>query len=248
MNILDAKGLHKEYVFGSHFVQALDGVDIQVNQGEFVAVMGPSGSGKSTLLHLLGGLDRPSNGVILLSGSDVSKLSDKQSTLSRRRNIGFVFQFFNLLPTLDAQENILLPLIIDGQKPKDHKDRLDRIIQRVGLENRRYHRPDQLSGGEQQRVALARALITQPAILLADEPTGNLDSKTGNDVMELLKASAKEFSQAIVMVTHDPKVAAYADRVIFLKDGKIIHESRFMNDADHSQRSKEILAQLDGLE
>jgi len=220
--VLKAQDLGKDYQLGGHHVRALAGVEFGVAEGEFVAVMGPSGSGKSTLLHLLGGLDRPSSGEITLAGQQLALLSDYQATLVRRRNVGFVFQFFNLLPTLSAEENVLLPLIIDGQNPQAHREHLESVLQRVGLADRRHHRPDQLSGGEQQRVALARALITKPALLLADEPTGNLDTKTGSAMMELLRESAKELGQAIVMVTHDPRAAAYADRVVFLRDGRIV--------------------------
>ena len=222
MDVLVAENLRKNYELGQHRVKALDGISLSIARGEFLGIMGPSGSGKSTLLHMLGGLDQPSAGEIILAGEQVSLLSDYQATLVRRRNVGFVFQFFNLLPTLSAEENILLPLIIDGQKPKAHKDRLDMILKRVGLEDRRQHRPDQLSGGEQQRVALARALITQPAIVLADEPTGNLDTQTSTAMMQLLRESARDLDQAIVMVTHDPKAAAFTDRVIFLRDGQVV--------------------------
>ena len=221
MAVLEAKELHKRYQMGQHIIEALAGVDFVVEQGEFVAIMGPSGSGKSTLLHLLGGLDNPSQGEITLANKQLSKLSEKQATLARRHNVGFVFQFFNLLPTLTAEENILLPVIIDGKDPHKYTERLDRILALVGLEERRRHKPDQLSGGEQQRVAIARALITQPAILLADEPTGNLNSKTGTAIMELLRKSADELNQTVIVVTHDPKAAAYASRVVFLRDGSI---------------------------
>lgn len=248
MKVLKVENLEKQYVMGKHMVMALDGVDLEVEQGEFVAIMGPSGSGKSTLLHLLGGLDAPTSGRILLEGQDISKLSDRQVTFVRRRNVGFVFQFFNLLPTLSAEENILLPLIIDGKSKKQFQEELKEIIRRVGLEDRRHHRPDQLSGGEQQRIALARALITHPAILLADEPTGNLDTKTGTAMMRLLKESARDLNQAIVMVTHDPKAAAYADRVVFLRDGKIVDEIMFQNDAEPSIRLHQIITTLERLE
>lgn len=248
MTILDAQGLHKQYELGQNIVKALDGVDLGVKQGEFVGIMGPSGSGKSTLLHLLGGLDKPTQGEIFLSGDNVSHLSDQESTLVRRRNIGFVFQFFNLLPTLSAEENILLPLIIDGKKPRDFQESLDSLLKRVGLEDRRHHKPDQLSGGEQQRVALARALITRPAILLADEPTGNLDTRTGSDVMQLLRDSARELQQTIIMVTHDPKAAAYADRLVFLQDGKIISEITFRTEEDHGERLHRIITNLERME
>ena len=248
MTILDAQGLHKQYEISQYIVNALDGVSLGVNQGEFVGIMGPSGSGKSTLLHLLGGLDKPTQGEIFLSGENVSHLSDQDSTLVRRRNIGFVFQFFNLLPTLSAEENILLPLIIDGKKPRDFQESLDSLLKRVGLEDRRHHKPDQLSGGEQQRVALARALITRPAILLADEPTGNLDTRTGSDVMQLLRDSARELQQTIIMVTHDPKAAAYADRLVFLQDGKIISEITFRTEEDHGERLHRIITNLERME
>lgn len=248
MKILDAKDLHKQYNLGSHGVKALDGVSLDVEQGEFVAIMGPSGSGKSTLLHLLGGLDQPSSGEIFLDGKNVSQLPDKESTLIRRRNIGFVFQFFNLLPTLSAEENILLPLIIDGKKTKDYQEKLDSLLKRVGLIERRNHKPDQLSGGEQQRVAMARALMTSPTILLADEPTGNLDSKSGRDVMKLLEETARDLQQTIVMVTHDPKAAAFAERIIFLQDGKIINELSFKNHEEYSKRLREIIRNLERLE
>lgn len=222
MTILEAKDLHKQYQMGKHLINALGGVNFKVEQGEFVAIMGPSGSGKSTLLHLLGGLDTPSQGEITLADQQLSRLSEKAATLARRHNVGFVFQFFNLLPTLTAEENILLPLIIDGKNPRKYYQRLNSILELVGLTDRRQHKPDQLSGGEQQRVAIPRALITQPAILLADEPTGNLDSKTGTAIMELLSRSARELNQTVIVVTHDPKAAAYANRVVFLRDGAVV--------------------------
>lgn len=248
MNILQATDLHKQYTLGQHAVNALAGVSLELEQGEFVAVMGPSGSGKSTLLHLLGGLDQPTAGAVNLAGKTVSQLSDYQATLARRRHVGFVFQFFNLLPTLSAEENILLPLVIDGKKPKEYQERLALILKRVGLENRRQHRPDQLSGGEQQRVALARALITEPAIVLADEPTGNLDSRTGHDMMRLLQESARDLKQAIIMVTHDPRAAAYADRVVFLRDGQVAETVTFAVSADQQARLHRIITTLEGLE
>lgn len=248
MTVLQAEDLHKQYKLGEHLVQALDGVSLSVEKGEFVGVMGPSGSGKSTLLHLLGGLDQPSEGEIFLAGQKVSRLSDQQATLVRRRNVGFVFQFFNLLPTLSAEENILLPLIIDGQKSRDFREQLDLILKRMGLTDRRHHKPDQLSGGEQQRVALARALITRPAVLLADEPTGNLDTATGNTMMQLLRESARDLNQAIVMVTHDPRAAAYADRVIFLRDGQMIDQVTFAADSDQPTRLHQIITIQERLE
>jgi len=247
-NVLKAIGLTKTYNLGQHHVHALKEVSLSVDSGEFVAVMGPSGSGKSTLLHLPGGLDQPTKGEIFLSGQPITRLKDHAATLVRRRNIGFVFQFFNLLPTLSAEENIMLPLLIDGQKPREYEKQLEQILDRMGLNERRHHKPDALSGGEQQRVALARALITAPAILLADEPTGNLDTKTGKEVMELLQGSAKAFQQAIVMVTHDPKAAAYSDRVVFLRDGLMIRELHFLEDEDLPSRHRKIISQLEGEE
>ncbi|MEJ2759352.1 MAG: ABC transporter ATP-binding protein [Anaerolineales bacterium] len=222
MPILKTINLRKEYYMGGHLVLALDGVDFKVEKGEFIAIMGPSGSGKSTLLHLLGGLDTPSKGEVNLAGQNLSQLTEYQATLARRHNVGFVFQFFNLLPTLTAEENILLPLIIDGKNPKKYEDWLWELLSLVGLLDRKSHKPDQLSGGEQQRVAIARALITKPAILLADEPTGNLDSKTGTAIMELIRKTSLKLEQTVVLVTHDPKAATFAQKVIFLRDGKII--------------------------
>jgi putative ABC transport system ATP-binding protein len=226
MPILEAQTLRKQYKLGEHTVNALAGVDFVVDKGKFVAIMGPSGSGKSTLLHLLGGLDKPSDGEVTLAGQRLSVLDDNRVTLVRRHNIGFVFQFFNLLPTLTAEENVALPLIIDGRDLRKHQTRINALLELVGLTDRRHHKPDQLSGGEQQRVAIARALVTEPTIVLADEPTGNLDSKTGTAIMELLRRSCDELGQTIVEVTHDPRAAAYADRVVFLRDGQIIHEIR----------------------
>ena len=227
MPVLQALDLHKKYTLGAHSVNALDGVDFVVEEGEFVAIMGPSGSGKSTLLHLMGGLDKPSEGEVNLAGQSLSKLKDKNITLLRRRNVGFVFQFYNLLPTLTAEENITLPLVIDGKNTRKFQERLDNLLDLVGLADRRRHKPEQLSGGEQQRVALARALITEPAIVLADEPTGNLDSKTGTRIMELLRRSRDELGQTIVVVTHDPRAACYADRIVFLRDGRIVKDLQF---------------------
>jgi len=248
MTILEAKDLHKQYQMGKHLIEALAGVDFKVEQGEFVAIMGPSGSGKSTLLHLLGGLDTPSQGEITLADQQLSRLSEKAATLVRRHNVGFVFQFFNLLPTLTAEENILLPLIIDGNNPRKYNQRLNSILELVGLTDRRQHKPDQLSGGEQQRVAIARALITQPAILLADEPTGNLDSKTGTAIMELLRRSAQDLKQTVIVVTHDPKAAAYASRVVFLRDGVVITILEPPSETPLPQRLRSIMDTLELLE
>ena len=238
MTILEAKGLRKTYDLGEHQVQALAGVDFVVEKGEFVAIMGPSGSGKSTLLHILGGLDKPSNGELTLAGQPLALMSDDQITLVRRHNVGFVFQFFNLLPTLTAEENVALPLIIDGQDLRKYQERIVALLQLVGLAERRGHKPDQLSGGEQQRVSIARALVTEPAIVLADEPTGNLDSKTGTAIMGLLRRSCDELGQTIIMVTHDPRASAYADRVVFLADGLICGHLEYDGVGDMAQRSR----------
>ena len=248
MEVLKTKNLHKIYQLGSHSVSALDGVDFLVEKEEFVAIMGPSGSGKSTLLHLIGGLDQPTDGEVTLAGKSLSLLNDKQITLLRRHNVGFVFQFFNLLPTLTTEENITLPLIIDGKNPKQYQDRLDNLLEMVGLSERRRHKPDQLSGGEQQRVSLARALITEPAILLADEPTGNLDSKTGMAIMELLRLSRDQLGQTIVVVTHDARAAAYADRVVFLRDGKISAQKLIDGQIPVQDNLKIIMGEIEILE
>ena len=224
MAILEANDVSKQYQMGEVAVDALVGVDFVVEKGEFVAVMGPSGSGKSTLLHLLGGLDKTTDGEVTLGGRRLSVMSDKEVTLARRRNVGFVFQFYNLLPTLTAEENIALPLLIDGKKIKAYQSKLDELLELVGLTDRRRHKPDQLSGGEQQRVAIARAFVNDPDIVLADEPTGNLDSRAGEEIMKLLRRSCDELGQTIVVVTHDPKAASFADRIVFLKDGQIASE------------------------
>ena len=244
MPVVQANALKKQYQLGANQVDALASVDFSVSEGEFVAIMGPSGSGKSTLLHMIGGLDQPSGGEVFLAGSRLSQLKDNKVTLLRRRNIGFVFQFFNLLPTLSAEENITLPLLIDGQNPKAYRERIDSLLQLVGLSERRRHKPEQLSGGEQQRVALARALITDPTILLADEPTGNLDSKTGTAIMELLRQSCDELKQSIVVVTHDPRAAAYADRVVFLRDGRLDGELNFSPGASLADKLHQIVERM----
>jgi putative ABC transport system ATP-binding protein len=248
MSVLEARSLHKRYELGEHSVDALAGVDFVVQEGEFVAIMGPSGSGKSTLLHLIGGLDQPSNGEVTVADKRLSMLKDKQITLLRRRNIGFVFQFFNLLPTLSAEENITLPLLIDGKRIGKYKEHLATLLELVGLSERRKHKPEQLSGGEQQRVALARALVTEPALVLADEPTGNLDTKTGKAIMALLRRSCDELGQTIVVVTHDPRAALFADRVVFLRDGLISSEIQFEVDLDSASRLRLIIDKMEELE
>jgi putative ABC transport system ATP-binding protein len=221
-NVVSATEVTRRYGEGEAAVDALRGVSIEVKGGELVAVMGSSGSGKSTLMHLLAALDTPTSGTVTIAGQDVGSLSDTEVTMLRREHIGFVFQFFNLLPMLDAEENIRLPLTIAGEKadPAFFED----LLKRVGLTDRRSHRPSELSGGQQQRVAIARALVSQPTVVFADEPTGNLDSKTGSEILELLRASAEELNQTMVMVTHDASAATIADRVLFLADGLIVEE------------------------
>jgi putative ABC transport system ATP-binding protein len=222
---VETMGLEKVYGEGLTAVRALQDVSLAFENGEFAAIMGPSGSGKSTLLHILGALDKPTAGRVVVGGTDLSGLSDKKLTLLRRERMGFVFQFFNLIPTLTAEENVLLPVLIAGKRPGNYDKRLDELLDLVKLKGRRTHKPDELSGGEQQRVAIARALIKFPDIILADEPTGNLDSKTGSEVLELLRESAARFEQTILMVTHDPRAAATTGRAVFLSDGRVVDEA-----------------------
>jgi putative ABC transport system ATP-binding protein len=222
---VETAGLEKVYGEGPASVRALEDISLAFPNGEFAAIMGPSGSGKSTLLHILGALDKPTSGRVAVGGTELSGLSDKNLTLLRRERMGFVFQFFNLIPTLSAEENVLLPVLIAGKRPGEYGKRLDELLDLVKLTGRRTHRPDELSGGEQQRVAIARALIRTPDIILADEPTGNLDSRTGAEVLELLKESAARFEQTILMVTHDPRAAATAGRTVFLSDGRVVDEA-----------------------
>jgi putative ABC transport system ATP-binding protein len=217
-----ARSLARRYGEGATAVDALRGVDLDVKRGELVAVMGPSGSGKSTLMHILAGLDKPSSGTVEIDGTEITTLNDSKLTHLRREHIGFVFQFFNLLPMLDAAENVLLPLSIAGEKPD--KTWLDELLANMGLDKRRDHRPAELSGGEQQRVAIARALVSKPTILFADEPTGNLDSKTGGEILNLIRDSVDSYGQTTVMVTHEPRAASIADRILFLADGLIVQE------------------------
>ncbi len=218
--------LSKVYGRGETAVTALDQVNLHVAAGEFIAVMGPSGCGKSTLLHLIGGLDRPTSGRVVLDGRDLGQMKDGDLTELRRRRIGFVFQFFNLIPVLKAAENGALPLVLDGVKPAEAHARAQEWLRRVGLQGRLEHRPDQLSGGQQQRVAIARALVAEPSIILADEPTGNLDSRAGDEIANLLRQISEQWGRTILIVTHDPRIAAYADRIVFLKDGRVVDETR----------------------
>lgn len=220
MVVLETKQLRKVYGSGATEVRALDGVNFKVESGSFVSIVGTSGSGKSTLLHMLGGLDRPTSGQVLVDGNDIFELEDEALTIFRRRKIGFVFQNYNLLPTLNVYENIVLPLGLDGQVPD--KKYLDTIIQMLGLETKLWNLPNNLSGGQQQRVAIARALASKPSIVLADEPTGNLDSKTSQDVLSLLKVTSEKFNQTVVMITHNEEIAQLANRVIHIEDGQIV--------------------------
>jgi putative ABC transport system ATP-binding protein len=227
---VEARDLTRVYGDGTTAVEALRGVEIDVKAGELVAVMGPSGSGKSTLMHILAGLDKPTAGTVMIAGTEITGLDDSALTRLRRQHIGFVFQFFNLLPMLNAEENVLLPLSIAGEKP----DRawLDELLGKMGLDKRRSHRPAELSGGEQQRVAIARSLVSRPTILFADEPTGNLDSKTGGEILDLIRDSVDSYGQTTVMVTHEPRAASTADRILFLSDGLIVKELHEATAAD----------------
>ena len=220
MSILETRNLRKIYGSGDTEVRALDGVNLSVDSGEFVAIVGTSGSGKSTLLHMLGGLDRPTSGSVIVDGKDIFSLKDEALTIFRRRKIGFVFQSYNLVPVLNVRENIVLPIQLDGRQVDE--DFLDKIANTLGLEKKLGSLPSQLSGGQQQRVAIARALAAAPAIILADEPTGNLDSRTSQDVLSLLKVTSQKFAQTIVMITHNEEIAQAADRIIRIEDGRIV--------------------------
>ena len=230
--------LTKVYGSGSTAVTALDHVNITIREGEFVAIMGPSGCGKSTLLHLLGGLDKPSEGNVLIGGHNLTDLDDDKLTELRRRRIGFVFQFFNLIPVLTALENAALPVTLDGIKPAEAKVKAIEWLTKFGLSDRLANRPDQLSGGQQQRVAIARALVADPKLILADEPTGNLDTRSGDEIASLLRNVSKEYKRTVIMVTHDPRIAAYADRIIFLKDGKVVDETLLERTSNKEGKTK----------
>jgi putative ABC transport system ATP-binding protein len=229
MSVVKTEQLTKIYGDGITAVTALNKLNIDIQAGEFLAVMGPSGCGKSTLLHLIGGLDQPTSGQVSVNGQMLSGLSDDVLTQLRRRQIGFVFQFFNLIPVLTAAENAVLPLVLDGVKPGEAQAKGETWLAKVGLADRMSHRPDQLSGGQQQRVAIARALVAEPSLILADEPTGNLDSRSADDIAVLLRQISDEYNRTILMVTHDPRIAAHANRIIFLKDGTIVDETNLTN-------------------
>jgi len=220
--VVSARELTRRFGAGDTAVDALRGVSLDVAKAKLTAVMGPSGSGKSTLMHIMAGLDRPTTGDVSIDGTNIARLNDTELTKLRRRHVGFIFQFFNLLPMLTAEENIFLPLSISGRKPE--REWTDALIDKVGLDDRRTHRPSELSGGQQQRVAIARALVSQPTVVFADEPTGNLDSKTSGEILDLMRDSVDAYGQTTVMVTHDPRAAAIADRILFLADGVIVKD------------------------
>ncbi|WP_130805683.1 ABC transporter ATP-binding protein [Senegalia massiliensis] len=222
MEILKVEKLNKTYITGDTKVEALKDIDLSINKGEFVSIVGASGSGKSTLLHLLGGLDRPTSGKVIIDGEDIYNYKEEKLAIFRRRKVGFIFQFFNLIPILNVEENIALPELLDNEKVS--RDYLDELISLLGMKDRRNHLPSELSGGQQQRVAIGRALFNKPSIILADEPTGNLDSVTSKEVIELLKFTAKKYNQTLILITHELNIAQMADRVITLKDGDIVSD------------------------
>ena len=221
MQIIETKNLNKTFKMGDLDIEVLKDINLGIESGEFVSIMGPSGSGKSTLLYLIGGLDKPTSGSVKIKGNELSEMKDKEQSIMRRRDIGFVFQFYNLIPNLSVEENVILPVLLDGKKLKDYKNKLDDILEVVGLADRRTHTPRELSGGQQQRVAIARALVNEPDIILADEPIGNLDTKTGTEVMQLLQRINREKKKTIVQVTHSKEAADYGNRIINVRDGKV---------------------------
>lgn len=224
MEILRCEGVRKVYGTGSNQTVALDGIDLSVEKGEFVAIIGASGSGKSTLLHILGSVDQPTEGKVVIGGTDISELGQKEAAIFRRRKVGLVYQFYNLIPTLTIRKNILMPLLLDGRKP--NQEYFDRIVKALGIADKLEFLPNQLSGGQQQRAAIARSLIYRPALLLADEPTGNLDQKNSREIIDMLRLSNRNLKQTIVLITHDEKIALEADRIVTIEDGRIIHDER----------------------
>ncbi len=245
MAIIEVKNLSKVYGAGDTAVTALDGVNLSIDEGRFVAVMGPSGCGKSTLLHLIGGLDHPTSGSVFIDGQDIAAMKDEQLTELRRRKMGFIFQFFNLIPVLSAVENAALPLILDGVKPKQATETALRWLESNKLADRASHRPDELSGGQQQRVAISRAMVSEPVIILADEPTGNLDTRSSDEIAAALRTLVTNYGRTVLMVTHDPRIAAYADRIIFLKDGRIVDDTLMTGEAgDKARQVKEKVESL----
>ncbi|MEE0693283.1 MAG: ABC transporter ATP-binding protein [Lachnospiraceae bacterium] len=224
MEILRCENLTKVYGSGDTSVRALDGVTFSVEAGEFVSIVGPSGSGKSTLLHILGGVDKPADGKVWIGGTDIHSLSENRLAVFRRRQIGLIYQFYNLIPVLNVEENIVLPHLLDGRKLD--RERLDQVVKSMGLEDRKYHLPKQLSGGQQQRVSIGRALYNHPAILLADEPTGNLDRRTGEEIIAIMKRANREMRQTQILITHDERIALQADRMIWIEDGRILRDER----------------------
>lgn len=218
---IEGRNITKEFQMGNSATRVLSGISLKISRGEFVSIMGPSGSGKSTLLYILGGLDHPTNGSVFMGGKDISQFNDDEKSIMRRREIGFIFQFYNLIPNLNVEENILLPVLLDGKNAREYKKQLNNILDIVGLSNRRKHTPRELSGGQQQRVAIARALINNPEVIFADEPTGNLDSKTGIEIMKLLREINQESNKTILMVTHSSDAASYSNRNIRVRDGQI---------------------------
>jgi putative ABC transport system ATP-binding protein len=219
--ILEAKNIVKDFKIGQEATRVLNDISLNIEKGDFVSIMGPSGSGKSTLLYILGGLDKPTKGEVLLEGKNIAMMNDKEESIVRRRDMGFVFQFYNLIPNLNVEENIMLPILLDGKKISSYKKELDEILEITGLTTKRKHTPRELSGGQQQRVAVARSLINSPNLILADEPTGNLDSKTGLEIMDLFKSINKNSNKTIVMVTHSKEAANFGNKIIYVRDGKI---------------------------
>ncbi|HOW90828.1 MAG TPA: ABC transporter ATP-binding protein [Anaerolineaceae bacterium] len=245
MAIIEVNQLTKVYGSGDTAVKALDGVNLTIDAGKLVAVMGPSGCGKSTLLHLIGGLDRPTSGTVLIEGRDISRMKDDELTTLRRQKMGFIFQFFNLIPVLTAEENTALPLILDGVKQQKAAGIVAEWLGKNKLADRTHHRPDELSGGQQQRVAIARAMVSDPVIILADEPTGNLDTRSSDEIASSLRQLVTDYGRTVLMVTHDPRIAAYADRIIFLKDGRIVDDN--LMDSEDPENSRKLKEKVEAL-